>query len=302
MRQKKHPLGYTIDLKEVIKMKTTVFGDILFIINFSMDFLSLYISGKILHLDMNKRSLLLSSAIGGVYGVVSLFIKGALPSAVLNIAVYLLMCFAAYKNIVLSQYIKLCVLFYSVSLLMGGAVTASYSFIDSLMADMWGSGTITQAKKVPFFLFVIIVVLGGVTAYVTGKIFAKSTDVKDAYLTVVFEEKRVDMHVLIDSGNLLHEPLSGAPVILIKNDKFKKLTGCTAKTILQNEKLLLKTRFIPAHSAGGDAMFYGILPDKVLIGTKNEKVPMTAVIAVCDSADFAEFDGVIPLCLYEIKN
>ncbi len=302
MRQKKHLIGYTIDPKEVIKMKTTVFGDILFIINFSMDFLSLYISGKILHLDMNKRSLLLSSAIGGVYGVASLFIQGALPSAVLNIAVYLLMCFIAYKNIVLSQYVKLCVLFYSVSLLMGGAVTASYSFIDSLMADMWGSGTITQAKKVPFFLFVIIVVLCGVTAYVTGKIFAKSADVKDAYLTVVFEEKRVDMHVLIDSGNLLHEPLSGAPVILIKNEKFKKLTGCTAKTLLENEKLLSKTRFIPAHSAGGDTMFYGIVPEKVYIGTKKEKIPMKAVIAVCDTTDFAQFDGVVPLCLYEIKN
>ena len=302
MRQKKHILRYTIKPKDVIQIKTTVFGDILFIINFSMDFLSLYISGKILHLDMKKRRLLLSSAVGGVYGVASLFIQGALPSAVFNIAVYLLMCFTAYKNIVLSQYIKLCLLFYSVSLLMGGAVTASYSFIDSIMGNMWIGGTVTQAKKIPFYVFATVVILCAVTAYITGRIFAKSADIKDAYLTVVFEEKTVDMHVLIDSGNLLHEPLSGAPVILIKNEKFRKLTGCTSKTLLENERLLSKTRFIPAHSAGGDAMFYGIVPEQVYIGTKKEKVPMKAVIAVCDNTDFAQFDGVAPLCLYEIKN
>ena len=39
VRQKKHILRYTIKPKDVIQIKTTVFGDILFIINFSMDFL-----------------------------------------------------------------------------------------------------------------------------------------------------------------------------------------------------------------------------------------------------------------------
>lgn len=281
-------------------MKTTVFGDILFIINFSMDFLSLYISGKILHLQMSKKNLLLSSVIGGIYGVVSLLIKGTLPYIVLNISVYLFMCFIAYKNIVFSQYVKLCILFYSVSLLMGGAISASYTFIDSILADISKAETLTESRKIPFYIFLIIVTICVVLAYITGRIFTQSKDIKDAYITAVLGEKITDMHLLIDSGNLLHDPLSGAPVILITNEKFKNLTGCDSKTVLSCEKLLSKIRCIPAQSAGGNMMLYGIIPDKLYIGTKKEKIPMDAVIAVCDGTDFAKFDGIIPICLYAI--
>ena len=281
-------------------MKTTVFGDILFIINFSMDFLSLYISGKILHLEMSKKHLLFASVVGGIYGVAALFIKGSVPYIVLNISVYLLMCFTAYRNIVFSQYIKLCVLFYSVSLLMGGAVSASYSFIDSIMSDFSSGGATVPGRKIPFHIFVIIVILCAVTSYVTSRIFAQSKDIKDAYITAVLAEKKIDMHLLVDSGNLLHDPLSGAPVIIVTNEKFKRLTGCDSNAVFQNEKLISKLRCIPAHAAGGDMMLYGIIPDKIYIGTKKEKVPMKAVIAACDGTDFADFDGVVPLCLYEI--
>ncbi len=281
-------------------MKTTVFGDILFIINFSMDFLSLYISGKILHLQMSKKHLLLSSAIGGIYGVVSLMIKGTLPYIALNISVYLLMCFTAYKNIVFSQYVKLCILFYSVSLLMGGAVSASYTFIDSILADISSAETLIETRKIPFYIFLVIITVCVALAYITGRIFTQSKDIKDAYITAILGEQKTDMHLLIDSGNLLHDPLSGAPVILVTNEKFKKLTGCDGKTVLNCEKLLSKIRCIPAQSAGGNIMLYGITPDKLYIGTKKEKVPLSAVIAVCDGTDFAEFDGIVPVCLYEI--
>ena len=54
-------------------MTEEIYGDVLFLINFSMDFLSLFITGKIMHLKMNKWRLLASATVGGVYGVASLF-------------------------------------------------------------------------------------------------------------------------------------------------------------------------------------------------------------------------------------
>lgn len=283
----------------MIAIKTTVFGDILFIINFSMDFLSLYISGRILHLDTKKKPLILASAIGGVYGVLSLFIKGAFPSVILNIAIYILMCLTAYRHIVFSQLVKLCVMFYAVSLLMGGAVTYSYSLIDRIISDIPITAAQTPVKQMPFHVFALIVAICGIASYITGKIFTRSKDVKDAYMTAEFNGKRIDLHVLVDSGNLLHEPLSGYPVILIKKDKFNKLTGCGEDDLLENETIIPSLRCIPAHTAGGDIMLYGVVADKVLVGTKKDKAPFKAVIALCKD-DIAEFDGIVPLCLYEV--
>ncbi len=281
----------------MVVIKTTVYGDVLFVINFSMDILSMYISGKILHLDMKKRELIFSCIIGGIYGVLSLLIKNAFLSVIMNISVYLLMCFIAFPKVRLSQYIKLCFLFWSVSLLMGGAVTWCYSFI-----DRFASGAVSSqspARKMPLYLFLLTVLFCAVSAFITGKIFSKNKDIKDAVVYVLFDGRCVEAHVLVDSGNLLTDPLSGLPVILVTDEKFKAVTGESSDTLLQNGKLISKIRFIPASSAGGDTMLYGVVSDVVLKKAKGKEVPYKAVIAVCKNSGFADFDGVFPLCLYE---
>lgn len=278
-------------------VKTTVYGDVLFIINFSMDILSMYISGKILHLQIKKKTLIPSCIIGGIYGVLSLFIKSTLLSVFLNIAVYLLMCFIAYPKINPRQYIKLCCIFWSVSLLSGGAVTWFYTFI-----DRFASGALSPsspARKMPLSLFLIIAFLCAISAYITGRIFSKNANIKDVYLSVFFKENKTTLHVLVDSGNLLQEPLSGLPVILVTNEKFKNITGTSSDLILQNEELFSKIRIIPASSAGGNVTLYGIVADEILVETKRGAFPYKAVVAVCKTRSYADFDGVCPLSIYE---
>ena len=53
-------------------MRTTVYADILFVINFSMDFLILYITGRLLHEKNIPRKLIFAAAAGGVYSVLVL--------------------------------------------------------------------------------------------------------------------------------------------------------------------------------------------------------------------------------------
>ena len=48
-----------------------IYGDVLFVINFCMDFLSLYISGKLMHMKMSRLRLIIAATIGGIYGVVA---------------------------------------------------------------------------------------------------------------------------------------------------------------------------------------------------------------------------------------
>ena len=58
-------------------METVLYGDILFIINFSMDFLTLFVTGKILHLKTSIASMLLASSVGAVYAIASVMLEGA---------------------------------------------------------------------------------------------------------------------------------------------------------------------------------------------------------------------------------
>ena len=74
-----------------------VYGDLLFLINFSMDFLCFYISCLLLHKKLPTLRACFSSCIGGIYSVVALFIAVDKISAfVIDISVLILMCIVVY--------------------------------------------------------------------------------------------------------------------------------------------------------------------------------------------------------------
>ena len=80
-----------------------VYGDLLFLINFSMDFLCFYISCRLLHKKLPTLRACLSAFVGGIYSVASLFIvTNAKLAIVMDIAVLVFMCLVVYLDKVIS--------------------------------------------------------------------------------------------------------------------------------------------------------------------------------------------------------
>ena len=70
-----------------------VYADLLFLVNFSMDFLCLYLSVKLLHLPRARWRMLLAAALGGVYSVVALLLSvGSWLALALDLGVCFGMC------------------------------------------------------------------------------------------------------------------------------------------------------------------------------------------------------------------
>ena len=103
----------------VTKMTEEIYGDVLFLINFSMDFLSLFITGKIMHLKLKAWRVLVAASIGGVYGVEALFFPfDGIPLVFANIACAAVMCFIAFRSKgKISSVFLCCLLFYGVGIL-----------------------------------------------------------------------------------------------------------------------------------------------------------------------------------------
>ena len=77
----------------------TLYADILFLINFSMDFLTLYVTAAILRRKTSVARLSVASAIGGLYGVASVFMQGILILNIfINLAVSYLMCVIVFSK------------------------------------------------------------------------------------------------------------------------------------------------------------------------------------------------------------
>ena len=78
-------------------MTEEIYGDVLFIINFSMDFLSLYIVGRLLHFEMKAWRVMAGASVGAFYGVVSLLIDTyVILETAITVGVLILMCLVAF--------------------------------------------------------------------------------------------------------------------------------------------------------------------------------------------------------------
>ena len=53
-------------------MQQVVYGDVLFLVNFSIDFIVMFIAGCFLHIKRRLFRLVIASLVGGLYGVLLL--------------------------------------------------------------------------------------------------------------------------------------------------------------------------------------------------------------------------------------
>ena len=280
-------------------MGITVYGDVLFLINFSMDFLVLFCTSKILHIKQKPLLLILSSVLGGIYAVAALFIENSVLSVVCSVLCALLMCFIAFPRIRGFTFLKCAALFFGLSLLTGGGITASYMLLSRL-----GRGVNVRADIAPVLsdislgTFCILGAASMILSFITGKIFNRQSIKKQISVTVYGKNGQATLTCLSDSGSLLREPVSGAPVIVTSPDRIKpcvdeRLFEALCSTDMS--KTAEGLRLIPAKSINGDKLLPGFLPERVCIKNCDRR----AVIAVVTETDFGGFDGIVPaaLCL-----
>ena len=199
-------------------MPQDVYVDLLFLINFSMDYLCLYICARVLHRKMRLPSMLIASAIGGVYSVVSLFFTFSSAIALaIDCAVCLIMCAIVFagrgrtaRSVLLCSF-----LYVGISMMMGGCMTAIFNLLSKLdlpISDIGSDGIST-------YLFAILTAVAGIISLRSGQIISKRSSVRECALKIRFCNQNFEFSALRDSGNLVRDPISNKPVIFLDRKK-----------------------------------------------------------------------------------
>lgn len=293
-----------------------MYADILFLVNFSMDYLSLYITGKILHRRMTLVRTMISSTIGGIYGVLAAVsgISGFFQ-IISGIAVSVLMCVISFTSeTVYEKFLpkfKICAVFWCVSAILGGIMTAVYSFFNTSIGDISSAakGSITKTKDtIGLSRFIGLAVISGIIVISAVKIFSSSpvTSGKSVTLTVLLNKKSVQFNALTDSGNLLTDPVSGRPVIVASADAVRDLfdektfeilkNGDVSKLTEADRSLRNRLRLIPKNTLNENKILTGFVPDSLIITNGNESKERDAVIAVTDASKnhFGGLSATVP--------
>ena len=284
-------------------MTEYIYGDILFIINFSMDFLALFICGKILHYKMNVWRMVIGASIGGVYGVAALFFSlGALLDTAVDVLVALIMCYLAYGTHLFCKTALSCAMFYAVSLLMGGAMTALYSKIGRYKSYIEIGGSIsTVFGEIELWVFVLLSTASALCTFFLQKAVRARMSGRFCRVRLTLEDGVYEFSGFFDSGNCAEEPISGKAVVFIASDAameagLESLALCRAGNIAPAD--VQNVRFIPINTVSGYSLLAAIKPKKLEIMVKRDFEEREALV-VCDehAHDYSGAQMLVPVSL-----
>ena len=279
-------------------MQQTVYGDLLFLINFSMDFLCLFLVAKLLCRPMSPVRFTLAAALGGVYSVISLFLPQSFFSVLVDLLFCAVICLAAFaaRGESWRSMLSLAVAYLLSSILLGGIMTAIFSLLNRLSPPL---GEFEQSTDIPPWILLSIALLSGLTSLFGGRFLRKKASRKTFRLEIRIGGRRASCLAFCDSGNLLSDPLDGRRVILLDKSLAPLLLPADQKDILFSAAgdprtiphgFIGRIRVIPVRTANAESFLYALRPDRILLKNDKETHSVDALVG------FTEFGGALREC------
>lgn len=256
-------------------MAIKIYVDVLFIINFILDFSLLVVCSLFLKQKVTYFRLTLSGSLGGLFAVFAFFYRVPFYFSCLIPCAMIFICFNK-KNV--RFLIKATAVFYLTS-----ACFAGFGFLALFSGKinmLFGSGYFYAQINAYTLLFVFLV-----TVFVVRLSFGfvKREKIKSDFLyevTIEKNKKSVTAKALFDTGNFLRDPILQNGVIISE--------WSTVKGLFSEKSLALCVKShpddfftVPFKDASGKDELFAFLPDRVSVD-KNSEIPAHP-IGVLDS-------------------
>lgn len=278
----------------------TIYIDIVLIENLIMNYIILFTTAVVLKIKVNHIRLILASLLGAGYSIIAYMgIIKVYSSIILKIILSVLIIYIAFNPQNIKKMCKDLLLFYLVSFVFGGAAFALIYIIkpqNILMKNGLFLGTYTL-KTVMLGAVVAFCIIIGAFAIIKNKISKKDMFCE---IEILINPKKIKTKAMIDTGNMLKEPITNVPVIVVEHIL---LYSCMPKEILNNlkeimggdfknipcdiqEKYISKLKLIPFSSLGKqNGMLIGIRPEYVKVITdEQEKINKNVIIGIYEKS------------------
>lgn len=263
----------------------TIYIDIVLIENLIMNYIILLTVAIVLKIHRNNVRILGSSLIGALYAIFAYTSTLEIYSTIfVKILLSIIMIYIGFKPQNIKILCKQILLFYLTSFVFGGAAFSLLYFIkpqDIFMKNGVLLGTY------PLKTVMLSAIVGFIVVVITFKIVKNRISKKDMYckIDISLNNKNIETIAMIDTGNLLKEPITNTPVIVVEHTL---LYDVIPKEILNNlneilggdfsnvpEKIkneyMLKLKVIPFTSLGRqNGMLLGIKADNVKVVKEEE--------------------------------
>ena len=279
-----------------------VYVDLYFFVNASMDLLCLNLTALFLRLRPHRARLFSGAALGGLFAVGVLLLRlGAVWELLLDVLAACAICAVVFaqKGGRFLRGLATVGAFLTVSILLGGFMTALFWLLNRLNLPL---DALTE-DHVSVWLFAILALVSGLLTRKSGAWLGKASKAKSVAVEAVLFGKPVAFRALVDTGNLLCDPLSGRPVILCNPDVLRAVLphafflppGDPVRLRAEEDpQTARRMRLIPSATVSGTQLLTAVLPDEVWITDGDGRRRTNHIFAIATNRDGAlHFDALI---------
>ena len=270
-------------------MKTVVYADVYFILNFSIDLICLALCGAIAGKPRKKVRLLLASMLGGIYACLALFITYPIISAISAIVICFLMYFISFAPRSVGAELYGGILLFCVNALFGGLYSGLVSIASGGRVDT------DRFRFYPLFLtLTAVLVFIRVLNFrsVSGCVMAR----------IKYRDRTAVFNSIIDTANSLREPISGVGVALISEDAAKRLFNDEELNALCSECDMSSAysngyRYVFMSTATGNRKCSCVKAESAQINQGKKKTEVSLYLAVSHELYLGDTECLLPNCL-----
>lgn len=280
----------------------TLYLDVYFLINFTVDVLALYFSALLSKITVTNKRLIISGILGALCAIINtLMFSNAIFITLVSIIFFILMISIATGKIGCYRKIKYGIAFLIFQILIGGIVYYAYCLLDELFKDYNIKEAGAENRRLIVLAVVILLSLGVFKVLVA--FFGNFRSETKACLTVEFMGVSETFDALVDSGNLAQDPFDRTPVMIVNEGLGKKLFGedlcyVDVRNLKNESKKCI--RIIPVEFGGEKRILYGMKPDKVTVTKDERKEKVSLIIAVDKSIkNYGGYPALVPLSALE---
>lgn len=277
----------------------TLYIDVYFLINFTVDILSLYFAARFSKTQTDTRRLIIAAAVGASVAMAAVFLPEYPLLKFLAATVGLFaMGFIAPKGVGAKRRFKYIFSFLIFEALVGGGVSFLWGILDKYISEFFIGADGGAVNRKMLFLSLIILLSIGVFKMLVS-FFSNIEGERSVDVEICFLEKSIVVTAFIDSGNLAVDPMDMSPVLFIKKELAKTILPQNIIELCDIDSLDRATkkriRLIPVTRGGHTHVLVGVKADsvKVICGDKTEQIPVTLAIDK-EGGSFGGFEALMP--------
>lgn len=274
-----------------------VYVDVLFLMNFSADFLILSLTARLLRRDYTRTRLLLASLFGGLFAVLEAILLSGMTALLLTLLALLLMVLFAFGYGNFLRYARTTLAVWLLSTLFGGIITLVWSYL----RVYFGENRVRADTGAKLVLFLLLSVFGYLLVRLSARLAGVGED-RSVRVRITVGSARRTLELLVDNACFLREPLTGKAVIILSKQSAAGLIPNALLTVGEGETPMLsgdeRRRYyaIVCKTVGGKRVMHGYRPDRIELMHTGGRRLLSALVGIGEVGrdGFRGCDGIIP--------